>query len=54
MIGPLQSEISNQVLLLHRAAHVKTYCSCTPGLLLCPECYTEHKVDASMANIVHV
>ena len=24
------------------------------GLLLCPECYAEHKVDASMANIVCV
>ena len=37
-----------------RAACVRTYCSCTPGLLLCPECYAEHKVDASMADIVCV
>ena len=29
-----------------KAAHVRTYCSCSPGELLCPECYATEKAMA--------
>ena len=47
MIGPLQSEISNLVLLLQG-------CSCQDILLLYSRIAFMSKVDASMADIVHV
>ena len=52
-IGPLQNRYQTWYCFC-RTACVRTYCSCTPGLLLCPECYAEHKVDASMADIFPV
>ena len=28
-----------------KAAGVRTYCACSPGELLCPECYATHQAD---------
>ena len=32
---------------------VRTYCACSPGILQCQECYSEHKVEATMNDINH-
>ena len=32
---------------------VRTYCTCSPGVLRCQECYSEHKVEATMNNLLH-
>ena len=34
------------------AAHVRTYCACSPGELVCPECYATHWADKAMAVFV--
>ena len=31
--------------------HVRTYCTCSPGILWCQECYSEHKVEATMNSL---
>ena len=36
-----------------KAARVRTYCTCSPGILYCPECYAKHQVEASMEEFVH-
>ena len=33
-------------------ACVRTYCACSPGELLCPECYGTHRADKAMAVFV--
>ena len=35
-----------------KAAHVRTYCACSSGELLCPECYATHQADKAMAVFV--
>ena len=35
-----------------KAACVRTYCSCSPGELLCPECYATHRSEKAMAVFV--
>ena len=36
-----------------KAVHVRTYCTCSPGILYCPECYAKHQVEASMEEFIH-
>ena len=35
-----------------RAAHVRTFCICTPGVLYCSECYAEHISEAAVNDLI--
>ena len=35
-----------------KAACVRTYCACSPGELLCPECYATHWADKAIVVFV--
>ena len=30
--------------------HCRSYCSCTPGLILCTDCYANHRAEIAMVN----
>ena len=36
-----------------KQVRVRTYCACSPGILQCQECYSEHKVEATMNDLNH-
>ena len=36
-----------------KAVCVRTYCTCSPGILYCPECYAKDQVEASMEEFIH-
>ena len=35
-----------------KAAHVRTYCACSPGELLCPECYATRQAEKAIAVFI--
>ena len=33
-----------------RTKRCRSYCSCTPGLILCTDCYANHRAEIAMVN----